>query len=159
MKKLIATWIAVVFAIAACISCATAPVVQPPTVFEQVCLKAYVEYEVTCSLIEEPEVRDTLLVNLIGSLGITIYEDNTIYIAKELLNLPGMTRDDIIYHEMVHWVLRKAGTLTTTDRCESERVARVWTAARAGVEVRNWQPDYGCTYSIPSEDAPPVIGP
>lgn len=149
MKKLITTWIAVVFAVGACVSCANVPVVvKEPTVFEQVCAKVEQEYGNTCDEVDEPTVMRTLLINIIGAYGITVYEEDAIYIAAELPE--PTTYESVLYHEMIHWVLRKSGTMVPADRCESERVAREWTFEEHGDEPGDWQATYGCTTDIPS---------
>jgi hypothetical protein len=114
---------------------------QPPTTFEQVCEVLERDGHASCDNVEPPEVVVTYLIPWLaeGLHGVTIYEENRIFINPQSI----YPVDDILFHELIHWVLRK-GNIYPPGRCDSEALARKYTESERGIEQGDWRLGYGC---------------
>lgn len=146
MGKLIATWVCVPFAMAAC-AWLNGATQAPPTLWELACQDVAAEYEIeTCDYSEPDIVRESILVQeLTGAMGVAVYDEWRIYLAPQwYIALQGYTVENVLYHEMIHMVLQNDNPLS---RCDSEGKAREMTDKRYGTESSKvpWRVFYRCT--------------
>jgi hypothetical protein len=145
MKKLIATWVLVLLGIAACV--ATQEATRIPTEFELVCQKLEQETEATCDNIDAPTVIISTLPLALEAIGVHPNGEALVLVAPREaireITLGTITQEQVIFHEIVHYVLEEAGLRES--RCQSEEVARVWTTEVKGAPYdKGWKKRYGC---------------
>ena len=143
MRQLILVWLAVALSIGACAT-TWQDEAPEPTLFELVCEKAYEEYKVTCSALMPPIVVTTRLLDGIPARGGHLGGEPYVFVHPEAASDDdGSTLESVEYHETVHYVLSNLGLRES--RCQSEAVARAWTAEQFGVpESLFWRFLYGC---------------
>ena len=115
-----------------------------PPIFDQVCEAL----EVDCTDIAPPTIVYSSILMIIGELtgsgyyGVHIPDEPYIYINSVLTPIDRV--DEIITHEMTHYVAHQAGLGLTY--CESEETARRVTAELTNFEYDDdWRAQYGCT--------------
>ncbi len=120
----------------------------PPTPFEQICEKVKEQYDKDCGDLAPPIIIFSQIVPRLNPRfrGVYFNGENYIFIHPDKSE-PEIT----IIHETVHYVINKTGALIyATGRCESEEMARVWTAEITDtVYVDDWRARYQCGSTSP----------
>lgn len=144
MKRLLIMGVLLALSIGACVW-QWDYVPTPPTTFEQACEVLERDELALCDNVSPPEVITTILLPWLaeGIHGVTIYEEERIYLASRGEFDP----DDVLFHEMIHWILRKGNDIPP-DRCTSEEIARKYSTSERGLPGGDeWRMGYGCLRS------------
>lgn len=116
---------------------------RPPTDFGYVCQQIELMYEVGCGTLEAPTVVYSDIINSASGWGywhgVYYHGESYIFINPQS---PVDMQNEILLHEMTHYVLYELQLIPDNETCEQERVAReisggIWGNAEKRV--------YGCT--------------
>jgi len=111
----------------------------PSTEFELVCEKVEEVFDTTCEGLQEPDVVYTQIIGQLGAIGAYMPGEYIIFIDP----MSTEPYSQVIIHEMTHYVLLKLNI--TSDRCDSEAIARKWESEITGNEMNpNWRRIYAC---------------
>jgi hypothetical protein len=150
MTKLVGVWILV--ALAACACTAQYQMTKSFDTWDAACAAVKEEYgENLCRGLDRPQVVQTQLLQILGALGVFVHNEYYVFVGNEAyLTLNGVTYDEVVFHETVHYILWHSEA--ERERCASEGMARKLTAEQFDIpESPTWRIQYGCT-------APPGLG-
>lgn len=125
-----------------------------PNEFDLACEVLEKDYEDVCDGLTEPDVIISMAPAVVKALGFYIPRvgEKFVYVlpqwaldklqeANPLREVP--SQSSVILHETIHYILDWGGV--TAERCESEALARKYTAIATGQpEDPNWRIRYGC---------------
>lgn len=145
MNKLL--WLVVIpMAVSACVHQAG---YFEPSEWDKVCAAVEAEYgEDKCAGLSAPQVVQTKLLTFFGALGVFVHDEQYVFVTDDItLLLNGVTFDEVVFHESVHYILWYSDTIRGNDKatsCASEAAARKITAKQYDKPEGNWRVVYGC---------------